>query len=334
MTTNPATAHLPRFALGRIARRLPQAIALAWLVFFAICTRGAQSGPEAAPGDSAPQPTAALRVMTFNVRYASSKPPNDWPARRSGVSELILAERPDLIGTQEGVIGQLRDMAEDLPDYAWIGEGRNGGHIGEFMAVFYRTERLALVEQGHFWLSDTPDVKGSKSWGNTLPRMATWARFRDLTNAAEFYLLNTHFDHQSQTSRERSADMVRARAKSMQQRLPVIVTGDFNAVQTSKVHETLTAMAVGKNPYIFDLKDVWEFAPIREGDGISTFHGWGEPDDKGRRIDWILTSPRWSVAGARVVQFRDGEQWPSDHFPVVADVILNDASATDRGAGD
>lgn len=328
-------ANPPIFSCVRFARRLPQAIALVCMAVFALCARSAQSEPEAAPGDR-----ATLRVMTFNVRYASWRKPNAWPARRPAVSELILAERPDLIGTQEGVDRQLGEMADDLPEYAWLGEGRNGGREGEFMAVFYRTDRLALVDQGHFWLSDTPEVKGSKSWGNTLPRMATWARFRDLTDEREFYLLNTHFDHKSQTSRERSAELIVDRVQSMTPRLPVIVTGDFNAVQTSQVHKTLTARAESDETDVranrIELTDVWEIAERHEGegDGVSTFHGWDEPDDKNRRIDWILTSPQWSVAGARVVLFRKGEQWPSDHFPVVADLTLNDATATGRRPGD
>jgi len=107
-----------------------------------------------APLGANPSP-AALTVMTYNLKFASTNPPNAWPARRPLVREVIRQIAPDVIGTQEGLYEQLKDIAADLPEYDWIGLGRNGGSRDEFMAVFFRKGRLEPLEFDHFWLSDT-----------------------------------------------------------------------------------------------------------------------------------------------------------------------------------
>ena len=93
-----------------------------------------------------------LVVMTYNLRYASARPPNAWPDRRPLMRDSIRELSPDLIGTQEGVYHQLKELHFDLPEYDWIGLGRDGGSRGEFMAIFYRPERLEPLEFDHFWL--------------------------------------------------------------------------------------------------------------------------------------------------------------------------------------
>lgn len=129
----------------------------------------------------------SLCVMTFNLRHASPKPPNSWPERRPVMRNCIRTIAPDLIGTQEGLYSQLKDLSADLPEYEWIGLGREGGSRGEFMAVFYRRDRFERMAFDHFWLSDTPDVVGSSTWGNSNRRMVTWVRFRERSTGREFY---------------------------------------------------------------------------------------------------------------------------------------------------
>ena len=182
------------------------------------------NGPVIGParGDS-------LHVMSFNLRYASTSTPNSWAQRRPVMAELLRREQPTVLGTQEGLYGQLKDIQRDLPDrYDWIGVGRAGGSRDEFMAIFYDTRRLEPLEFDHFWLSDTPDVIGSKSWGNNVIRMVTWVRFADLRTGKEFIAVNTHFDHQSENSRQLSANLVRDRVNGFAPGLPVVLTGDFN----------------------------------------------------------------------------------------------------------
>ncbi|MCD6052622.1 MAG: Endonuclease/exonuclease/phosphatase [Verrucomicrobia bacterium] len=141
--------------------------------------------------------TNTLNVMTYNVRYAGYKPPNAWPDRRPILVECVRSLKPDIMGTQEGMYQQIKDMAADMPEFNWIGTGREGGSRNEFMAIFYRVDRFEPLEYDHFWLSDTPDVIGSSTWGNTNKRMVTWVKFRDKNTKKEFYVINTHFDRQS-----------------------------------------------------------------------------------------------------------------------------------------
>ena len=262
----------------------------------------------AEPNDAA---SAELCVMTYNLRFASARPPNAWPDRRPLMRECIRSIMPDLMGTQEGVYGQLKDLAADLPEYDWIGLGREGGSRGEFMAIFYRRDRFEPLAYDHFWLSDTPDVIASSTWGNSVRRMVTWVRFLDRRTKQEFYHWNTHFDHQVQAAREKSAVLLRQRIEALKTELPVIVTGDFNA-------------AAGRNAAYDELvgpgrlTDTWLVADRRSGEGINTFNGFEPLKREGVRIDWILTRGPVVTLRAAVETFgRDG-QYPSDHFPVVA----------------
>lgn len=257
-----------------------------------------------------------LRVMTFNLRFASTTPPNAWPDRRPLVREVIESWAPDVIGTQEGLYGQIRDIEADLSGYDWIGLGREGGSRGEFMAVFYRAERLVPLEYDHFWLSDTPELIGSRTWGNQYHRMVTWIRFRDRTTDREFYLVNTHFDHEVQLAREKSAELILQRLGAVDPALPVLLIGDFNA-------------DAGNNP-VYDLlvnrggfTDSWRAAGHAEPP-FGTFHGFeGVEGARGRaRIDWILVRGPVRTLAAEILSFARDGRYPSDHFPVVARLWL------------
>jgi endonuclease/exonuclease/phosphatase family metal-dependent hydrolase len=263
-----------------------------------------------APALAAQQPD--LSVMTFNVRYAHTNPPNLWADRRAAVAQVIRESDPDIVGTQEGLYPQLVDMAEDLPDYEWLGLGREGGSHGEFMAVYYRSARLEPLEYDHFWLSDTPSEIGSRSWGNNIPRMVTWIRFRDRATARDFYLVNTHFDHQSQPSRERSAELLLEHVSDFDPTLPVIVTGDFNSeAAVNPVYLRLTA------PEAFS--DSWAETEEAEPE-IGTYHDFRGPEEaRGRaRIDWILTRGPIEALDTEILTDAMNGQYPSDHFPVIA----------------
>jgi endonuclease/exonuclease/phosphatase family metal-dependent hydrolase len=254
--------------------------------------------------------TPPLGVMTYNLRYASPEGKHAWPLRRPVMAELIRKYAPDVIGTQEGVHRQLVDLEQDLPAYRWIGLGRDGGSHGEFMAVFYRTERLEPLEYDHFWLSDTPAVMGSTTWGNTNRRMVTWVRFRDRATDQQFYLLNTHFDHRIQQAREKSAQLVLQRAEELNTTLPMLLVGDFNAVAGK--NRVYTAL-VEEGPF----EDAWLAA--KERSNVSgTFHGFAGVVDQMPRIDWILLRGAADVLRAEVITYANEGRYPSDHFPVMA----------------
>lgn len=252
-----------------------------------------------------------LRVMTFNLRYASDTRPHSWAERRPVMRSLLRREAPHLIGTQEGLYGQLRDIAEDLgPHYAWVGTGRGGGSRDEFAAIFYDVRRLAPVEYDHFWLSDTPYLIGSATWGNTVIRMVTWVRFRDMWGGGEFAAWNAHLDHANQYSRERSTALIRERLGVLDPSLPRIVTGDFNvAAHKNPVYEAMLADGA--------LVDSWDVAEERSAQ-YGTFHGYRPLVLDGDRIDWILTSPGVRTRCATINTFSEHGQFPSDHLPVQA----------------
>ncbi len=257
-----------------------------------------------------------LTVMTFNLRYASLRSPNSWPARRPVMRNCIVGIAPDIIGTQEGLYMQLKDLATDLPDYEWIGLGRDGGSRGEFMAVFYRRQRLEPTAFDHFWLSDTPEVIGSSTWGHSNRRMVTWVRFRERSSGREFYFWNTHLDHQVEPARQKAANLIMERVRRLETGLPVLLVGDFNAV------------AVRSRPYEIlvnddSFADTWQLARVRVNEKVNSFNGFKAPGEDGLRIDWILTRGAVTVGKTEIVTYSENGQFPSDHFPVVAWLTLD-----------
>jgi endonuclease/exonuclease/phosphatase family metal-dependent hydrolase len=261
-------------------------------------------------------PVPPLEVMTFNLRFASTREPHSWAARRPVMRTLLREAAPHVIGTQEGRLPQVRDIERDLGrHYDWIGTGRGGGD-DESMAVLYDTRRLAPLEHAHFWLSDTPKVTGSNTWGAAHPRMVTWVRFRDLRargRGREFCLFNTHLDNASQYARMRSVSLITARLAQFDPALPLLVTGDFNAVaHRNPVHGALLDAG---------LVDTWDTARGR-GATYGTFHGYRGITAGGDRIDWILATPDVKVLRTWMHTYAADGQYPSDHLPVQATVSL------------
>ncbi|MCC6233498.1 MAG: endonuclease/exonuclease/phosphatase family protein [Verrucomicrobiales bacterium] len=253
--------------------------------------------------------------MTYNLRYASDKGPNAWPDRRPVMKELLTTQTPDLMGTQEGLYEQLKDLAADLPAHDWIGLGRDGGSRGEFMAIFYLKARFEPLEYDHFWLSDTPEVIASSTWGNTNRRMVTWVRFKDRVTSREFYFWNTHLDHALQPAREKGAELIRQRVSELKRPLPVILVGDFNAVATkNKAHDILL-----KDDFF---RDTWALAETRRNQEFSSFTGFQPPKRDGERIDWILLRGPASVRATEILTLSRNGQLPSDHFPIMAWLTL------------
>ena len=257
-------------------------------------------------------PAGEVCVVTYNLRYAAYTGANSWPARRPVMKALLDQLKPDIMGTQEGVYAQLKDVAADQPDLDWIGLGRDGGSRGEFMAIFYRTSRFEPLEYDHFWLSDTPLEMGSSTWGNTNRRMVSWARFRDRTTKGEFYFWNTHLDHALQPAREKAASLILERIRSTATAvIPLLLVGDFNAY-------------AGDNP-VYDqlvrqggLIDTWPAATVRRQEQMNSFNGFETAKAEGKRIDWILSRGPVAVRASEIVTFSRDGQWPSDHFPVAA----------------
>ncbi|MBZ5497424.1 MAG: endonuclease/exonuclease/phosphatase family protein [Acidobacteriia bacterium] len=282
-------------------------------VTLAIVVTGAAAAFYAASGLASE--AVSLRVMTFNLRYAGSKPPNSWSERWPVMRNCIRRLAPDLIGTQEGLYAQLKDLAADLSDYEWIGLGREGGSRGEFMAVFYRRDRFEPLTYDHFWLSDTPAVIGSSTWGNTNRRMVTWVRFRERSTGREFYFWNTHLDNDIELARQKGAALIVERVDQLRTDLPVLLTGDFNsAAGSSKPYEILVKDG--------GFADTWSLAREHVNEKLNTFNGFKPPVEGGSRIDWILVRGAVAVEKIEIVTYSENGQTPSDHFPVVAWLTL------------
>jgi endonuclease/exonuclease/phosphatase family metal-dependent hydrolase len=193
--------------------------------------------------------------------------------------------------------------------------GRDGGTRGEHMAIFYRTARLTPQAHGHFWLSDTPAVPGSNTWGGRSIRMVTWVRFLDRTTGKRFHAVNTHLDNAVEYARRRAAELLRDRLAALDPALPIVLTGDFNT-------------PARPGGYVYDLlvnpagyRDSWTAAAVH-GPAYGTFHGYRPLVPYGPRIDWVLTTPDVTVLDTRVNTYRRDTQYPSDHLPVLARLRL------------
>lgn len=253
----------------------------------------------------------ALRVMSFNIRLpVASDGPDYWETRKPLAVRMLREEAPDVIGTQELVQAQADYLAQELPEYAWFGRGRDADGGGERMGVFYRKDRLDVVESGDFWLSDTPDVPGSITWGHLYPRMVTWALFQRRADGKRFYLFDTHLPYreQDEAARVKGAQAIARRLASLPAGIPVVLTGDFNTGPDSEAHAVLAR----------GLQDAWTAAPRVEG-SEATFHAFRGTADK--RIDWIFVRGM-EVESVKSVTTRWRDRYPSDHFPVVATLRL------------
>ncbi len=275
---------------------------------------------------------APIRVMSFNIRYGTAPDgEHAWTNRRDVLIETIRAANPDLLGTQETLEFQRHELALALPDHDAFGAGRDdGGERGEMCAVFVRRSRFERLAGGHFWLSETPDVPGSRSWDSALPRMVTWVKLRDRSaqNTPALLFCNTHFDHRGPRARLESARRLREFIEREGRGLRVVVTGDFNAGEDDPPYAVLFGAAdSGPSP----LQDAYRMAhPVRQADE-GTFHGFRADAVGGPRIDWIGVSRGARVLEATILRTARAGRLPSDHFPVFA--VIEFETGSDAAAG-
>jgi endonuclease/exonuclease/phosphatase family metal-dependent hydrolase len=261
-----------------------------------------------------------LRLMTFNVRYenGSDSGPRAWRKRIPGVVRMIREEAPDILGVQEAQHGQVADLWASLPDYEFLGVARDdGARAGEYTGLFYLRARLEAPSSAGavFWLSDTPHKAGSATWGNTIPRMVIWQRFTDRASQRGFSVYNTHWDHKHQGSRLRSAELMRHHITSRAHPdEPVVVLGDFNAIESNPGLLLLKGTPEGGPPTLVDTFHALHPAETRR----TTLHFWRGRRDGFLKVDHIFASQPVRVISAGI---RDQDQpMVSDHFPVVAEI--------------
>ncbi len=251
-----------------------------------------------------------MRLMTFNLRFATPLDgPNVWENRKELVVEVICNHRPDLLGTQEGTVPQLLYLEEHLAGYLPLTQHREVDPTCQYPTIFYRADRFQVEESSEFWLSETPQVHRSVSWGSAFPRMVTYGRFREKGMAGSFYFIDTHLDHISAAARREGARMIRE--FFFPRSRPLILVGDFNEPPDDPVYQEFMG---ADSP----LQDTWRSVQPPAAEAATQHSFDGRP--RGSRIDWILTTPPFRVRRVAIVTDNQNGRYPSDHFPYEAEV--------------
>ncbi|MDR0796389.1 MAG: endonuclease/exonuclease/phosphatase family protein [Tannerella sp.] len=254
-----------------------------------------------------------LRVSSYNIRMDTQADSlNAWQYRKDNVNALIRYHDFDVFGTQEGFYHQLQDILR-MPEYAYIGAGRDdGGSAGEHSAIFYKKDRFEVLEKGDFWLSETPGVPG-KGWDATCcNRICSWGKFKDIKSGKTFFFFNVHFDHQGVVARQESGKLMVAKMKEITGSFPVICVGDFNSAPE-------TEQIVLLSDYLNDSKIISQAPPY--GPEGTTNRRFANPLSL-RRIDYIFVSDGIEVRKYASLTDNNGLFYPSDHIPVIAELIV------------
>lgn len=278
----------------------------------------------AAPALAATCPAApVLRAMTYNIRLNTPADANDrWDTRRDALFGQIDLVRPDILGLQEVLPGQLRDAEAALPGYVRIGGGRdgtgeNGGDRGEASPLFVLRAAFTVAGGGMIWLSPTPD-RPSRGWDGAYPRVATWAHLRRRGSGERVLAINTHWDHEGRQARLESAWLLRRWiAANRQAGERVVLMGDFNAGLDEDSLRALTAPADG--PALADSRAA---AGRRAFGPMGTFNGFDPARGDGPAIDHVLAGSGLVALRHTVLQQAFAGHAASDHWPVIADLAL------------
>lgn len=258
--------------------------------------------------------TSEIKVMSYNIRLSSGTIKTDsiyhWEHRKEASINLMREEQPTVFGLQEACPDQMDYLVENLPEYGYIGVGRDDGkRKGEFMSIFYKKDEVELIDGGTFWLSETPD-QVTKGWDAQCFRTCTWTILKKKDTGKKFVYLNTHLDHMGKVAREESIKLIVAKAEELTGgKLPVFVTADFNSRTSEPIFKPMQEVML----------DARVQAPVTDDRG--TLNCWGTTPP-GVVIDHIF------YRGAEAQKFevlRDknyGAPYVSDHYPVMLTAIL------------
>lgn len=271
-----------------------------------------------------------LYVGTYNIRYKNqqydSRTNDLWANRYKALCAQINFESPDIFGAQEVLHEQLVDMLGALDNYGYIGVGRDDGNeAGEYSAIFYKRDRIELLDEGHFWLNETPD-KPALGWDAACIRICAWGKFKDLRCGREFYFFTLHMDHVGVVARREAAKLVMSRISQMTHEGDyVILTGDFNVDQNDEIHEIFLDNGILEDAYsnariVFSENGTWNgFEPDKKDDSRIDHIFVSSPfriEAYGMRTDsyWIPDGTKTNDDGTTTVKYRRHD--PSDHYPV------------------
>ncbi len=252
-----------------------------------------------------------LNVLTYNIRYDNPEDGlNNWENRKGFLISQLNFYEPGIFGTQEALFHQLTAIKEGMPGYAYIGKGRDdGAEAGEFSAIFYNTKTLDLLQEGMFWLSETPEIP-SKGWDAAIKRVCTYGLFKTPGEPSGFWVFNTHFDHIGEVARAESVALILKKIGEINsQGLPVILMGDLNLEPGHTAIRALTAK----------MDDTRVIAGKKAFGPEGTFNGFQFQEPVTRRIDYIFISDGdFSVVKYAVLSDSMDCRYPSDHLPVYA----------------
>lgn len=260
-----------------------------------------------------------IRFANYNMRVimAADTADRDFIQRKPFILKRISDHDFDIIGAQEVNDKMKASLMEDLAGtYSVVGEGRRADRKGEGAPIFYKTSRFELLDWGSFWLSETPDVPGSKSWDASVERIATWTRFLDKTTGKKFFYINTHFDHRGPISRTMAAKILLEKARELHDGLPVFFTGDLNTGSTTEAIAILSDNELVKDSYTSS-----ETAPTGRKSPYYAFDFDRSDSDRG---DYIFVPKDATVRSYACIDddIRDRE-YSSDHCPVLVEVTIN-----------
>ena len=256
-----------------------------------------------------------IKVMSFNIRYGAAKDgTNSWQYRKELVVQTVKVFDPDLMGMQEVLDYQGEYLKKNLNQYGFYGVGREDGkQKGEFVPVLFKKSRFKMIKWGYFWLSETPEVVGSKSWDSSLPRICTYVLLKDKYANRELVYANVHYDHIGKVARAESSKLVRKRMKEFEGKYPIILTGDFNATEDTDAYKFLIEGGDNDNKWVDSFRVIHRIPTPYE----LSFNGWKYVRE-GKRIDWIIHTSDMVSINAMIDYTCDNGRLPSDHYPVEA----------------
>jgi endonuclease/exonuclease/phosphatase family metal-dependent hydrolase len=255
-----------------------------------------------------------LNVASFNIRYANANDaPDTWDKRHPVITNMIRFHEMDIVGIQEGLDHQVYDLSEGLGNYGYVGVGRDDGkEKGEFSAIFYNKDKVRVLDDNTFWLSEDP-TQPNRGWDAQLPRICTWAKFESLETGKHFYVFNTHFDHVGVKARSESASLIMKKAEEIAGNSTVILTGDFNIDQQNEAYKRLSTSDVFNDSY-----DVAYLVYANNG----TFNSFDNTKSTDKRIDHIFVTNDVKVEKYGILTDTYHNRFPSDHFPVMVKVVF------------
>lgn len=257
----------------------------------------------------------SIKVMTYNMRLAlKSDADNDWEHRKVMFGDMIQFYAPDILDVQEAMPVQVNYLDTVLKNFKHIGMGREGENKGEASSIFYNSDKFILLTSNTFWLSETPE-KISKGWDAAYLRICTYALLKDKKSGKKFWTFNTHLDNEGQQARKNGMALILQRMHQLNgEKLPVILTGDFNTAPE-------TALINSVKNHLNDAKEICLTKPFGPA---GTFNGFKFCEPVQDRIDYIFVSktPAIRVNKFAVLNNSENQHYPSDHFPVYAEIEL------------